>query len=507
MAKKAFWTFFLMLLGLSIQAQSFPILTWQKFYGSEFDDVPTKILKAPDGNLFIGGSRGTGKSSTDCPSIWVIKVDTMGKVLWERPFGGSGCDELRDMVITPDSGLIFVGGTSSFIEHPEKGQAEYQSDYFIGKLTKNGEIEWLKSYGGIDVDQAFSVVRSQTWPEYLVAGVSNSQNFDVKTELPLANMWAVKIDENGDKRTAWAFGGNKHDWAYSLSACRNGDYVFGGFTSSEDIDGTERRQNGDGWVGRIDRYGAVVWQRIYSGKLEDYFSKVIEDKQGRIVAIGNFESEKKGKQFWFMKLTPGGKKIYERIFGDRADEFATSIAECSDGTFIMTGYSKYVNLSNKYIKGGEDFWVFKLNQKGEVLWAKTYGGRDNERGVDIIEYRKGLYFALGVKENTFENGGKVNKGKDYWLLRIDEETCDDLDVQIYLSVPNHTAYVNKNFKLKALTNRGERFLWDFGDGTTSTDKEPVKAYEVPGVYEVKVTVWLTENCHKTYSMPEYLMVW
>jgi hypothetical protein len=30
---------------------------------------------------------------------------------------------------------------------------------------------------------------------------------------------------------------------------------------------------------------------------------------------------------------------------------------------------------------------------------------------------------------------------------------------------------------------------------------------VPGVYEIKVTVFITENCHKTYTLPEYLMVW
>ena len=494
-------------LPFCVAGQSYPVLRWQKFFGTEFDDVPSRIRKAPDGNLLIGGNVSSGNGSEDCTDMLVIKVDTNGKQLWERRFGGSGCDELRDMVITPDSGCIFVGITNSFIEHPEKGQAAYQGDYFIGKLTKGGEIEWLKTYGGLDVDQAYAICRSETWPEYVVAGVSNSQNFDVQTELLMANLWCVKIDEMGGKRTAWAFGGNRHDWAYAIDGCRDGDYVFAGFTNSEDIDGTERRQNGDGWVGRFDRYGAVEWQRIYSGKLEDYFTRVLEDKDGRIVLVGNFESEKKGKQFWFLKLTANGKKIYERIFGDKADEYAMAIAECSDNSYVMTGYSKYINLANKYIKGGEDFWVFKLNHKGEVVWAKTFGGRDNERGLDIVEYRPGVYYALGVKRNNFDNQGKSDKGKDWWLLRIDEQYCDEIDVKIYLSVKDYTAYVNKNFKLKAITNRGERFLWDFGDGTTSTQKEPVKKYEVPGVYEIKVTVFVNENCHITYTMPEFLMVW
>lgn len=494
-------------LPLAGEAQSYPELKWQKFFGTPYQDIPAKLLIAPDGNLMIAGSIGTGNGADDCTDIWMAKVDTLGNKIWERSFGGSGCDEIRDMVATLDSGFIFAGISNSFIEHPEKGQQEFQGDYFIGKVDKRGEIEWLKSYGGLDVDGAYSIAKSEAWPEYVVAGVSNSQNFDVETQLPMANNWCLKIDESGKKRTSWAYGGSKHDWAYSIDACLEGDYLFAGYTNSEDIDGTERRTNGDGWVARIDRFGVVKWQRIYSGKLEDYFSKVIEDREGRAVLVGNFESDEKGKQFWFLKLTADGKKMYERIFGDKMDEFATSIAQCADGGYIMTGYSKYIDLANKYIKGGEDFWVFRLTPTGEIKWMNTFGGRENERGVDIVEYRPNVYYALGVKQNTFEQYGRLNKGNDFWLIRIDDRQCEDVPIEVYMSIKDNTAYVGKGFKLKAITPKGENFLWDFGDGTTSNEKEPVKKYDTPGVYEIRVTVFVNENCHKTYTLPNYLMVW
>lgn len=495
------------LLSSTALAQSFPTLRWQKFFGTPYEDLPQRIIKAPDGNLFIGGNIGTGNGASDCSDLYIIKVDTNGRQIWDRQFGGSGCDELRDMVVTPDSGIIFVGITNSFITHPEKGQEEYQGDYFIGKVTKAGEIEWLKTYGGLDVDQAYAIARSETWPEYMVAGASASSNFDVETELLMTNLWCLKINEIGEKWGGFTLGGSKHDWAYSLDACRNGDYIFAGYTNSEDIDGTARRQNGDGWAGRMNKDGKVIWQRIYSGKLEDFFTKAIETSDGRIALCGNFESERKGKQFWFLKLTSDGRKIYERIFGDRMDEYATSLVETSDGGFVMTGYSKYINLTNKYIKGGEDFWVFRLNARGDVIWTNTFGGRDDERGLDIVEYSPGVYYALGVKRNNFSNNGKTDRQNDWWLLRIDETTCDDTDVKIYTSLTDNTAYTDKNFKLKAICNKGERFLWDFGDGTTSQEKEPVKRYENPGVYEVKVTVFVNENCFKTVELENYIMVW
>ncbi len=491
----------------ALASQSYPILRWQKFFGTEFSDDPKRLVKSPDGNLFIGGNFGTDDSKDSCSDIWIAKLDTNGNMLWERRLGGSGCEEMRDIYVTPDSGIIFVGITNSFFEHLEKGQKDFQGDYLIGKLSKEGEIDWLKTYGGSDMDLAYSITKSMVWDEYLVAGISNSRNYDVHTDLQMANMWALKLGEKGEKRSSWVLGGSRSDWAYSIFGCRNGDYIFCGFTNSEDIEETRWRMNGDGWVGRIDRYGEVIWQRTYSGELEDYFTRIIEDKDGRVVLVGNFESEKKGKQFWFLKLTADGNKVYERIFGDHMDEYATSIAETYDGGYIMTGYSKYINLANKYIKGGEDFWVFRLSGRGDVIWTNTFGGRDNERGLDIIEYRPGTYFALGVKNNDFEAKGEIKKKDDFWLLRIDEKACSDLDVELYISVDNYTAYTDRGFKLKAICNEGDSFLWDFGDGTTSEEKEPVKRYSKPGIYEVKVTIFINENCTKTVKLPQNIRVW
>jgi hypothetical protein len=252
----------------------------------------------------------------------------------------------------------------------------------------------------------------------------------------------------------------------------------------------------------------VRWQRIYSGKFEDFFTDIFEEEDGRIVLCGNFESEKNGKQFWFLKLTGTGKKIYERIFGDEdVDEFAECIAPSKNGGYIMTGYSKAISLKNKYIKGGEDFWVVRLNAVGEVMWSDTYGGRDDERGVEVLEYSPGVFYALGQKRNDFGSIGLQDNKRDFWLLKITEESCEDIPIDVYLSIKDYTAYVDKGFKLKVNAEKAVGYQWDFGDGTTSNLREPVKKYELPGVYEVKVKVILNENCSKTYTLPQFIMVW
>ena len=44
---------------------------------------------------------------------------------------------------------------------------------------------------------------------------------------------------------------------------------------------------------------------------------------------------------------------------------------------------------------------------------------------------------------------------------------------------------------------GQTYLWDFGDGTTSTEKTPVKIFQNPGTYRVTLTVTDPNTCNIT----------
>ena len=50
------------------------------------------------------------------------------------------------------------------------------------------------------------------------------------------------------------------------------------------------------------------------------------------------------------------------------------------------------------------------------------------------------------------------------------------------------------------------WLWDFGDGTTSTEQNPVKLYDNPGVYDVQLIAWSELGCPDTLFKPEYVTV-
>jgi hypothetical protein len=98
-------------------------------------------------------------------------------------YGWNGADRGYDIKPTADGGFIAVGETESF------GYGE--SDVLVLKLLGDGSLEWQKTYGGLNTDQAFSV--EQTADDgYILVGRTNSfssAGFDA---------WVLKLDPFGD---------------------------------------------------------------------------------------------------------------------------------------------------------------------------------------------------------------------------------------------------------------------------------------------------------------------
>jgi len=71
----------------------------------------------------------------------------------------------------------------------------------------------------------------------------------------------------------------------------------------------------------------------------------------------------------------------------------------------------------------------------------------------------------------------------------------------FLGVTPDTVYVGVD-KVKCfnLSTYGDYYVWEFGDGDTSTMYEPFHQYEEPGIYDITLKVYTYQGCEASYTM-------
>ncbi len=139
-------------------------IKWTKTVGGINNDIGTSIVQTSDNGLAIAGSTNSfGAGSYD---FYIIKLDSAGNLKWTKTIGGTGDDEANQIIQCNDKGLIIVGYTLSYGVNP--GVA---SSLYVVKLDSAGNVLWTKTIGGTKGAQGYSI--SQTYDGgYAIAGTT-----------------------------------------------------------------------------------------------------------------------------------------------------------------------------------------------------------------------------------------------------------------------------------------------------------------------------------------------
>ena len=148
-----------------------------------------------------------------CPSNYTIAQ----AVKFEKVYGGTGYDYGHSVAQTFDKGYVIAGATTSF--------GVGSTDAYILKTDSMGVVLWQKTFGGINIDQFYSIKETSD-SGFVMAGFTNSEGnggYD---------MYVVKTDKNGDSLWTKSFGGTNWDFAYSVEQTSDGGYIIAGATYS-----------------------------------------------------------------------------------------------------------------------------------------------------------------------------------------------------------------------------------------------------------------------------------
>ena len=178
-------------------------------------------------------------------------------IQWQKCLGGTGYEEAHSIQQSTDGGYI-VEGYSKSNDGDVSGHHGplVRRDYWVVKTDQSGTIEWQKSLGGSDSDEANSIQQT-TDGGYIVAGFSSSTDGDITGTHGGMDYWLVKLDSVGNLQWQKSFGGTGDDRAYFIQQSSDGGYVVAGYSGSNDGDATGNHGGMDYWLVKLDSMGIL----------------------------------------------------------------------------------------------------------------------------------------------------------------------------------------------------------------------------------------------------------
>jgi Secretion system C-terminal sorting domain len=187
-------------------------IVWQKSLGGSSGEIPRKIITTSDGSYLVGGISGSNISGNKTENnrgsgdYWLIKLDVLGNVLWDKTLGGSGDEDLQSIVEDTDGGFIVGGYSRSSISGDKTEISRGNVDFWIVKINSTGAILWDKTIGGDSVDEDISIDKIAIDNSYIIAGGSQSGISGDKT-VPnngTVQIWLLKLAPENLQNQAFA---------------------------------------------------------------------------------------------------------------------------------------------------------------------------------------------------------------------------------------------------------------------------------------------------------------
>lgn len=308
------------------------------------------------------------------------------------------------------------------------------------------DILWERSYGGKHAEFLYDAIPTADYG-FILAGSSISSKNGNKTEANKGDLdyWVWKMDEKGTPEWQKSYGGNGVDLLQSVQITSDGGFILAG-TSSSDKSG-DKKENSKGkedfWIIKLNAKGGEIWQRTIGGSGQEKLLSIAQTTDGGYILGGTSSSNKSepdgkgvadryGKSedcrgsldYWVVKLDNKGEIKWQKTLGGLYADELKSIEQTKDKGYILGGYSNSPISADKTQDnfGLNDYWIVKLDEDGNQLWQSTLGG-DKDDNLFALSQTKDGGFILGGNSNSGVTNSKTqtNKnGTDFWVLKLDE---------------------------------------------------------------------------------------
>ena len=377
-------------------------------------------------------------------------VPFQGEKMWSKSYGGSADETIGGSVSTPDGGMLIIGYTDS--NDFDIVKLHSLTDIWLSKLDANGNLVWSKTIGGSQDDYGTSIAPTSDG-YYVIAGYSGSNDGDLPGNIGMHDYFIAKITGEGDIIWKKNYGFMSHDHAHKIIQTSDGGFFVAGYADYSGIDGSgQTGNNGEGHTMRsngsssvmhgvgeyfgikLDAAGGFKWFRYFGGTMNDRVNDIVEANDGGILMTGYTESadfditDSRGSyDYWVVKLHADGELHWKKNYGGSGIDQAFGIAKTDNNSYLIVGRSNSTDRDIVGALGSFDAWVIHIDDHGDLLWQKSFGGSDFDVASSIKKTSDGNFVVAG---NTRGSNGGTNRGQnDFWMFSIDNNVNTGLHWQ------------------------------------------------------------------------------
>ena len=259
------------------------------------------------------------------------------------------------------------------------------------------QITFERNYGGTE-DDIGRCVRQTTDDGYIICGYTKSfgaADYDA---------YVIRTDEFGDTLWTKTLGGSGFDATYSLVITSDNGFLLCGTYLQQD------KAHSDIWLIRLNADGDTLWTKHnYSTTNAAAYYVQLTSSDGFIIT-GTREDTAGAGHLFLMETNVAGDQVWTRDYPYWATSGGNAVVPTNDDGFLICGYIDNYNPS-----WNRNLGMVKVNNQGDTLWTRQFGGPAYEMGWSACESASGGYLAAG-----YTTGFGATTGDAYVVKTTDQ---------------------------------------------------------------------------------------
>ncbi len=304
---------------------------WSNVYGKlQIEEGFDLALQGDSAIILLGVTNSFGQGGY---SGYIIKIDTLGNLIWEKTIGGVDWDFLNGICVLNDGSLILCGRTSSFSNGGYDG--------YIVKIDSQGNVVWERNIGNLN-DESFKSVIEINNILYL-CGTSTIGAGSINT-----SGYLVKMDEQGNLLNEYFFNSKGNDAFNNISNYKDSLLLCG---ISQHPDSVNRNL----WFVLTDTSGNTIINKDENTIEDDFLSSGTIVTTDNLVFVGQKNPSGLGEgSMYIIRYDSNFNYLVSASFGDSLQEEGFDVQVLSDKRIAFCGYT------TSYGAGNEDGYLVIL---------------------------------------------------------------------------------------------------------------------------------------------------